>query len=282
MELLFATEFAKFAWQFRDYIQQKYQLTLEIIPLEIPGESQPFYGAFLAKEHPLFAQLQQEAKNFQPFNQQVQNASWEVGHTSTPAISFHLPKIHWRTLCPIKFTFFITCLCALIYLGEVCSFAEPIMQWAHFPAFEAQQREFWRYFSHAFVHLSFWHIGFNLVFWWLFAGAIERQCGSFFLFFLTLSSAFLSGFVQNYFSGFAFFGLSGVVYAVLGFVLLSDKFAQNFALPEGFFMMVIVGILLGFLAPIIHIQMGNAAHISGLLVGLFCASLYLLYQKRRA
>ena len=45
----------------------------------------------------------------------------------------------------------------------------------------------------------------------------------------------MSGAVQNYFTGPAFFGLSGVVYAVLGYVLVVDKLhPHSFDLPEGF------------------------------------------------
>ncbi len=63
----------------------------------------------------------------------------------------------------------------------------------------------------------------------------------------------------------AFFGLSGVVYAVLGYVLVVDKLYPNsFDLPEGFFTMLLVGLVFGFISPLFGINIGNAAHISGL------------------
>lgn len=75
--------------------------------------------------------------------------------------------------------------------------------------------------------------------------------------------------MQNYFSGPDFFGLSGVVYAVLGYVFVVNKFNDTFlSLPNGFFAMLVIGILLGFISPFFGVHMGNAAHISGLMVGL--------------
>ena len=65
------------------------------------------------------------------------------------------------------------------------------------------------------------------------------------------------------------FGLSGVVYAVLGYVLVVDKLhPHSFDLPEGFFTMLLVGLVFGFISPLFGINIGNAAHISGFILGL--------------
>ena len=115
-----------------------------------------------------------------------------------------------------KSRFILTALCALIYLLQNIGFEEPIMDLFHYPAYSWEDQEVWRYFTHAIVHLSVPHILFNLSWFWLFGGAIERRFGSFHFLLLVLVSAAVSGAVQNYFTGPAFFGLSGVVYAVLG------------------------------------------------------------------
>nr|WP_284150315.1 rhomboid family intramembrane serine protease [Pasteurella multocida] len=47
------------------------------------------------------------------------------------------------------------------------------------------------------------------------------------LFQLFLIAGLLSGFAQNIASGPYFFGLSGVVYAVLGYVLIYDKWGKT-------------------------------------------------------
>lgn len=168
-----------------------------------------------------------------------------------------------------KITLFITALCLLIYVGQNIGFDKSIMPALHYPADEAQKTEIWRYITHSLVHLSHLHILFNLSWFWIFGGMIERRFGPVKLLSLYLLSAFISGYVQNMVSGPAFFGLSGVVYAVLGYVLVRDKFNKTlFDLPEGFFTMLLVGIGLGFISPFFGVEMGNAAHISGLILGM--------------
>jgi len=149
-------------------------------------------------------------------------------------------------------------------------FAEPILLAAHFPEDTTQEGEIWRYLTHTLVHLSNMHILFNLTWWWIFGGAIERQLGSLKLLQIYFFAGVISGIAQNLVSGPAFFGLSGVVYAVLGYVFMLDKIHKQtaFALPDSFFNMLLVGILLGFAGPLIDIQIGNTAHISGLLLGM--------------
>ena len=163
----------------------------------------------------------------------------------------------------------IIAICIIVYLLQQIGFEDPIMEAFHYPVYFDQDWELWRYVTHAFVHLSNIHIIANLSWFWLFGGVIERYFGGLKLFLLFLVSAVVSGVVQNYFSGPAFFGLSGVVYAVLGYVFVLDKLNNNaFDLPKGFFTMLLVGLAFGFVSPLFDIHLGNAAHISGLIVGL--------------
>ncbi|OOF61151.1 rhomboid family intramembrane serine protease [Rodentibacter pneumotropicus] len=163
----------------------------------------------------------------------------------------------------------ITAICVIVYLLQQIGFEESIMDAFHYPVYFDQNWELWRYISHSFVHLSNIHIIANLSWFWLFGSVIERYFGGRKLFFIFLVSAIVSGIVQNYFSGAGFFGLSGVVYAVLGYVFVVDKLNANiFNLPKGFFTMLLVGLIFGFISPLFDIYIGNAAHVSGLLVGL--------------
>ncbi len=66
---------------------------------------------------------------------------------------------------------------------------------------------------------------------------------------LYVVASVITGYVQNYVSGPAFFGLSGVVYAVLGYVFICDKLNHHLFDSEGFFTMLLVGIVLGFISP---------------------------------
>lgn len=167
-----------------------------------------------------------------------------------------------------KTTLFITALCALIYAGQMLGFEWEIMDALHYPADVVQETDVWRYFTHSLVHLSNLHILFNLSWFWIFGGMIEQKRGAGILIVLYFVAAIISGYVQNAVSGPAFFGLSGVVYAVMGYVFVMDKFNHHlFELPEGFFSMLIIGIVLGFVSPFFGVEMGNAAHISGLITG---------------
>ncbi|WP_439327950.1 rhomboid family intramembrane serine protease [Lonepinella sp. BR2357] len=179
--------------------------------------------------------------------------------------------VHFRSH-PAKFTLFITALCVILYAisNTLDMESEVLLNATHFPAEPVEQQDYWRYLTHTLMHLSVAHIGFNLAWWWLFGGAIEKTFGSLTLILLYLIAGVGSGLAQNWASGPWFFGLSGVVYAVMGFVFCVDKFGQHrqFDLPEGFFSMLLVGIAFGFISPFIGIEMGNAAHISGLIIGL--------------
>ena len=95
-------------------------------------------------------------------------------------------KILKRTLSAQKITFILTALCAVIYLLQNVGFEEPIMDLFHYPAYSWEEQEIWRYFTHAIVHLSVPHILFNLSWFWLFGGAIERRFGSFHFLLLVL------------------------------------------------------------------------------------------------
>ncbi len=73
------------------------------------------------------------------------------------------------------------------------------------------------------MHFSLMHILFNLLWWWYLGGAVEKRLGSGKLIVITLISALLSGYVQQKFSGPWFGGLSGVVYALMGYVWLRGE-----------------------------------------------------------
>lgn len=143
----------------------------------------------------------------------------------------------------------------------------------HYPEDSHQSHQIWRYFSHTLVHLSPTHITFNLVWWWLFGHTIERYFGIAKLCQIFFIAALLTGVAQNIASGPYFFGLSGVVYAVLGYVFVFDKLhsKQYFNLPTGFSIMLVLGIITGFISPFFGIEMGNTAHISGLIIGMVLA-----------
>lgn len=278
MQCLIRSHIPQLIMLFRDYIRGKYAVDLHLRE-ETGNQDKPEFCAYLDENSPHFLDVMNEVELFlqDPLDARYQQASWENGDTKSIQHQYATPNFYAYLLrwSHTKFTMFLTALCAIIFAFEWWGYDELIMTFTHYPAEFGEENKLWRYFSHALVHLSPLHILFNLSWWWIFAGAIERHLGTFKLVGLFLLSAIISGIIQNWASGPAFFGLSGVVYAVMGFVFMVDKFSMTKAivLPEGFFTMLVVGIAFGFVSPLIGIEMGNAAHISGLIVGLVCGFL---------
>ncbi|MDU8923411.1 rhomboid family intramembrane serine protease [Pasteurellaceae bacterium LIM206] len=287
MQLLFRSTLPRLAIQFRDFVRAKYRVEL-LLQTAKNAQGQEEIAVFYAENAPYFAEIVQACRDFlqNPLAEQYQQAGWYGGDTQT--VNYSLKNLTDGSATDFKsvltgtgkFTVFVTALCLLIYVLQLLGFSDQIMELLHYPASFAEDGQLWRYFTHSLVHLSLWHIAFNLVWWWIFAGAIERRFGSFKLILLYFVSAIISGICQNFASGPNFFGLSGVVYAVLGFVFIVDKFGsrQSSGLPEGFFKMLIVGIVFGFISPVIGVYMGNSAHISGLIVGLLAGFLQIKRQ----
>ena len=279
MQHLFGSEIPLLAQHFRDYVAEKYQVEL-VIQENQNAQNNMVYDVFLPENSPHFDAIMAERESFLQAWLEQQNArAWQQGPRgiqaqSTACTSSHVNKASvFSHIQQQKITVIVTALCVVVYLLMLFGFAEPILLAAHFPEDSTQEGEIWRYLTHTLVHLSNMHILFNLTWWWVFGGAIERQLGSLKLLQIYLFAGVISGIAQNIVSGPAFFGLSDVVYAVLGYVFVLDKLNKqtHFELPEGFFNMLVVGILLGFAGPLIDIQIGNTAHISGLLVGMLLA-----------
>lgn len=278
MRRLMRSELPIFCVRFRDYIRGKYRQEL-VLKEEIDEHGLPVTALYLPENTPNFEQIIEDYQIFiaDPLNDRYELASWQSGDVASNDAAYSLTGLlrylglnSNNKLKNGKFTVFLTALCAVLYLLGFVGWEESIMEFSHYPAFFGEDSQLWRYVTHSLVHLSPLHILFNLTWWWIFGGAIERKFGTGKLIALFFISAVISGFCQNLASGPAFFGLSGVVYAVLGFVFCVDKFSPQtrFDLPQGFFNMLIVGIGFGFISPLIGVNMGNAAHISGLVIGL--------------
>lgn len=266
MQFLFGSEFEAPLLTFRDYIKLKYAESLHL-EKQLSQQGIPIYSLFLQSDSPHFSAIMQESKQFMqnPTATQYSEASWQNGdlsaHPQNPSHNYEWLKNRPVTCC-------ITALCLIVYILQSLGFEEPIMDLFHYPASPYEDSELWRYLSHTLVHLSLPHILFNLAYFWLFGGAIEQRFGSLKLLLLSLSAATVSGICQNYATGPDFFGLSGVVCAVLGYVLSIDRLKPHtFELPSGFFSMLLIGLAIGFISPLFGIYLGNSAHISGVILG---------------
>ncbi len=89
----------------------------------------------------------------------------------------------------------------------------------------AQEFEPWRWLTPVFIHFSFMHIAFNAAVIFEFGRRIEKAQGTFIFLLLVIITGVLSNLVQVLTgSGPLFGGLSGVGYALLGYILVRRKF----------------------------------------------------------
>jgi GlpG protein len=132
---------------------------------------------------------------------------------------------------------------------------------------EITDGQVWRLFTPIFLHSGIFHLGFNMYWVWLLGGQIEGIQGSRFLLFFVLVFAALCNTSQYLMSGPLFVGISGVVYALLGYIWMMSRFeaAGRYNIePQTIVIMVIwlvicaVGIIKG---------VANTQHIVGFLGG---------------
>lgn len=165
-------------------------------------------------------------------------------------------------------TLVVMALSVMLFIPRLIGWQQQIFDWLHFPAFVGQQFQVWRYFTHALLHFSILHITFNLLWWWQLGGDIEQRLGKGRLLKLFLVSALLSGCAQYWIEGANFGGLSGVVYALVGYTwILSTRAPQlGLDIPKPIVVFMLVWLVLGFVQPFMAIA--NAAHVAGLIAGL--------------
>jgi len=133
--------------------------------------------------------------------------------------------------------------------------------------------QWWRFLTPIFMHFSVMHIVFNLLWVWVIGTRIERQQGSVVLLLLVLISGIASNLAQFLISGPMFGGMSGVVFALIAYVWVWDRFScrPGFGFPPALMGFMVVWLALGYAGVLEGLGMGavaNTAHLVGLLAGL--------------
>jgi len=144
--------------------------------------------------------------------------------------------------------------------------------------------ELWRFISPIFIHFNIPHIIFNGLWIWVVGSIIEQRQGSVVLLFVTLFSGVSSNLAQYMVSGPIFGGLSGVVYAVIGYAWLWDKLrTDKLAVVSNALMgFMIAWLVLGYTGLLSELGLGNianTAHLIGLICGLLAVPIMLLIKK---
>jgi GlpG protein len=208
-----------------------------------------------------------------PLHPRYQVASWQSGKASGGLFQYH--RSSWLPVLRSQagpLTLGLTLVCVLVFILMNVLGDGLVMRWLAFPAYPAQYRQLWRWVSHILLHFSLLHLLFNLVWWWYLGSAIERYRGWRILTLLTVLSAAVSGAVQFHFSGPLFGGLSGVVYALMGYVWWYGEKNPGSALqmPRGVIVFALLWLIAGYF-DILGIAIANAAHVAGLVIGLAIA-----------
>nr|WP_276516153.1 rhomboid family intramembrane serine protease GlpG [Rosenbergiella australiborealis] len=261
------TEFTnpRMAYAFVDYMATQ-GITLHI-------EQQENYVVLLKDEQKIDdvqAALQQFIRD--PSHPRYLAASWQSGRAGT---RLGYPKAEiWRNIKDRAgpLTLSVMAIVVVTYLLLMFVGQQPIFYWLSWPANSQQGFEIWRWVSHIFLHFSLLQIVFNLMWWWYLGGAIEKRLGSGKLFVITVISALLSGWMQAKFSGIWFGGLSGVVYALMGYSWLRGERdpESGIYLERGLIVFALLWLVVGYYG-VFGNPMSNMAYIVGLVIGLVMA-----------
>ncbi len=266
MQPLITFNHRRIAQAFVDYMATQ-NIPLEIVDKEDKSE------VWLVNESDRDV-VENELKRFlqDPFASRYGAASWEKGR---PDVQMHYhSQNYWQTLKEKSgwLTLSVMGLCIAIYLLSYIIGIEPILNGLAFPQTQQQAMEFWRWLTPAFIHFSVAHIGFNLILWWYIGGQVEKRLGAPKLLFILIFSALLSNFAQSLFSYGYFGGLSGVVFALIGYAwLLGEKRPEKgIYLERGLMIFSLFWLIIGYF-DILGLSIANMAHFIGLVTGLIIA-----------
>lgn len=241
------------------------------IPCELT-QSELGVSVWLADELRL-AQAQQEVKRFlaEPNHPRYMEASWQSGQADaridyskgmTDPVTDFLHQAGPLTLVVIIACMAIYALDAIgLPIFDELAFHPTLAQFTDWQA--------WRYVTPALIHVSVLHLVFNLLWWWYLGGQIEQRLGSGKLFILLIVGAALPNIAEFFVSGPRFGGLSGVVYALLGYSWTRARLqpACGLTMPPALMGFMLIWLVLGFF-DMLGTPTANMAHLVGLLVGL--------------
>lgn len=134
--------------------------------------------------------------------------------------------------------------------------------------------EVWRLVTPAFLHFGFFHFLFNSLWLWDLGRRLELGLGRIHYLLFALCAATAANLAQYLWSGSAMFGgMSGVVYALVGFIWIRMTLAPQpvFTIPKaiiGFMLFWLVLCMTGVVDYFIAGSVANAAHLGGLVAGM--------------
>ncbi len=221
----------------------------------------------------------------EPNHPRYQQAAWQTGE------QINLPKsggtIRNKLIDNARhapFTAIIFILCTLTYGLSLLGLFPAIYQGLTMQPLGVllNTHEWWRLIGPVFLHFSALHFVFNLLWWATLGAQIERTLGVSMLLLVFVVSAIASNIGQLLVSGPNFGGMSGVVYALLGFIWWVGwlKPSWGMTLPKAIVGFMLVWLVIGY-ADVLWVNMANTAHLVGLISGCLLAALLALGSGRR-
>jgi GlpG protein len=178
--------------------------------------------------------------------------------------------------------------CVGIFLGlsseKNAASWEVLSKWGAFPGTAIWDGAYWGLFTSVFVHYAIWHVAFNVYWLWVLGSQVEKAIGSLYYLAFFAGAAIVSSSLQLAISDQTGIGASGVVYAIFGFMWpLRGRFPEFGKLLDqrtvGLFVVWLIGC---FIMTYLKIwDVGNAAHLSGLLFGCLVAGSFVAPYHRR-
>jgi len=145
-----------------------------------------------------------------------------------------------------------------------------------------QHGEFWRLLTPVFIHFGILHLVFNMMWLYQLGSMIEARQSSLQLLLLVVVTGIISNLTQYIVAGPQFGGMSGIVYALAGYIWIRGKYdrASGLFLPQQSITILLVWgavCFTGMVGPV-----ANFAHLGGLVSGMAIGriSAYLAMRSR--
>jgi len=248
------------------------------IPTQLKSNQEEGYVIYCPENKISQAKVEFDAFILKPYDDKYQQAAWDRGETVTlNADDFSLLSSFKESFLAHAgiVTLLVFIVCWLVFLGSELGWAQNIfniLQFYPHLSIDALLVDPIRLIGPAFFHFSWLHIVFNTMWWWQLGGSIEKTLGKATLINILLLSAIVSNLGQYLVSGSNFGGLSGVVYALVGFVWWFGYLApeRGLSLAKPIVGFLLFWLVLGF-ADLLPVNVANTAHLLGLISGCLLA-----------
>lgn len=174
-------------------------------------------------------------------------------------------------------TYALVALCVLVALytrfGEHFDALRPLLitNFLHAGLPEVAAGQVWRLLTPVLIHFGILHVMLNMLWLWQLGGAIEFSRGPLVLVVLVVVTGVVSNLAEFHATGPLFGGMSGVIFALLGYLWMQGRFNPAFSvrLNPSLVTMVMVWFVVCWsgLLELAGIHIANYAHTAGLACG---------------